>query len=83
MGSSPIAELLSVYSSTTLLQTVGLATTQKLEKIDPKYGLSDALMGARWYSAHRIRPPVRLSSPPMTFAVIDTTAVGFVLWASG
>jgi hypothetical protein len=45
MGSSPIAELLSVYSSTILLQTVGLVTTQKLEKIDPKYGLSGALMG--------------------------------------
>jgi adenosine/AMP kinase len=45
MGSSAIAELLSVYSSRTLLQKVGLVTTQKLEKIDPKYGLSGALMG--------------------------------------
>jgi hypothetical protein len=85
MGSSPIAELFSVYSSTTLLQKVGLVTTQKLEKIDPKYGLSGALMEVYdgtvpqpdQISRHRRIPP------PTTFAVIHATVVGFVLWASG
>ena len=43
---SIVAKLKINYSFTTLLQKVGLVTTQKLEKIDPKYGLSGALMGA-------------------------------------
>ena len=41
---SIVAKLKINYSFTTLLQKVGLVTTQKLEKIDPKYGLSGALM---------------------------------------
>jgi hypothetical protein len=41
-----VTKMKMVYWTTTLLQTVGLVTIQKLEKIDPEYGLSGALMGA-------------------------------------
>jgi hypothetical protein len=69
MGSSPIAELLSVYSSTTLLQKVGLVTTQKLEKIDPKYGLSGALMGV-----HDGTVPQRIRSDTAKESRIDPSS---------
>jgi hypothetical protein len=83
MGSSPIAELLSVYSSTTLLQTVGLVTTQKLEKIDPKYGLSGALMGAHDGTVPNGSDRTQQKNPAVDHSSAAIRVAGIVIPARG
>src|SRR5688500_13945103 len=83
MGSSPIAELLWVYSSTTLVQMVGLVTTQKLEKIDAKYGLLGALMRAHDGTVPNGSDQTQQKNPTVDHSSAAIRVAGVVIPARG